>query len=223
MPLPKAIISDQNELSPLKFMASLGKTMDRINETATRASLSGIPIDPRSYQSQLLQTLQGGQGTRVEYFTIRNKDENDEAATRNDEPHEGQDRERGPAERLAHGRRGGEPNEMRGRSSDQIVDNEKKRINKGGENRERKMKDHSRLRDAVQDGAEAAAGHGERSLQEKGGVAGSSSQDCLSVEFVDVLKKFDARLRQRRDVEKLCRRVQFIPIVLMWCPSLLAG
>ena len=60
MPLPKTIISDQNEMSPLKFMASLGKTMDRINETATRASLSGIPIDPRSYQSQLLQTLQGG-------------------------------------------------------------------------------------------------------------------------------------------------------------------
>ena len=59
MPPPTTIISDENQWSPLKRMTSLGRTFDRMNETATRASLSGIPIDPRTYPRQLLQNLQG--------------------------------------------------------------------------------------------------------------------------------------------------------------------
>lgn len=96
LPLPKAIISDQSQWSPLKFMASLGKTIDRINETATRASLSGIPIDPRSYPSQLLQTLQGSQGTKVEYFTIRNQGEHERQHLENDEQEESEAQNESP-------------------------------------------------------------------------------------------------------------------------------
>jgi hypothetical protein len=84
---------------------------------------------------------------------------------------------------------------LRERSSDQIADREEKRINNGWENRNRRMRDHRRLRDAVQDAAEAVVGHGERDSQQKGGGTGSPSQDGVSVEFVDALKEFDARLR----------------------------
>lgn len=102
LPLPKTIISDQSQWSPLKFMASLGKTIDRINETATRASLSGIPIDPRSYQSQLLQTLQGSQGTKIEYFTIRNQGEDERQHLGNDELDESQNQNESPPGLLPH-------------------------------------------------------------------------------------------------------------------------
>jgi len=73
------MISDQNQWSPLKVKMSVGITNDRINETATRASLSGFQIDPRSYQSQLLQNLQAQTGSRIQYFTIRNCVESDES------------------------------------------------------------------------------------------------------------------------------------------------
>lgn len=99
---------------------------------------------------------------------------------------------------------------------------EERRLNK---NIVEQQNDHLLQANPLKLGANRSAKHVAMNPKRKASPSGISSQGAASSDYgaCEGLSDLEQLMKTKQQVGKMCHQVQFIPILLMWCPNLLQG
>lgn len=163
-------------------------------------------MDPQVYKQQLLRTLQDQQVKKIDYFTIRKQDElyksNEMEPTQSYNQFANQ-------------------NHMIDHLIKDAADNRKDlALESPSKGREQSRRQEITFDKSAECSIDSSQGQRQATKVRKTRESSSEQNGSHRQRIRSIHERSSI---QRKEIAKLCRSTQFIPIVLMWCPSLLAG